>query len=79
VAQHSLAILGWLALLGAAVAAVEMVYFWQLSSSWGTLMSWGRWGTVDVAAAHSWWAVGAVAAMGAALVWLGRSVRGGRS
>ena len=68
------ALLAWLAVLSAAVVAVEMVYFWQLSSSHGTQMHWWAdhaWAwSVDVSAPSSWLVVLAVAATGSVLGWL---------
>lgn len=74
-ARRTACVLAWGMVLGAAVVGVEMLYFWQLSSSWGTLMVWWpghAWAwSVDVAAPSSWLRVAAVAGVGAALVlWL---------
>jgi branched-chain amino acid transport system permease protein len=65
--------LSWAAVVMPAVVAVEMLYFWQLSSSQGTLMQWWpdqpwAW-SVDVAAPSSWWTLLAVATVGSLLGW----------
>jgi hypothetical protein len=59
--------------IASAVVGVEMLYFWQLSSSQGTLMTWWpeqAWAwSVDVAAPRSWWTLLAVAAVSGLLGW----------
>jgi branched-chain amino acid transport system permease protein len=65
--------LAWGVVLAAALVGVEMLYFWQLSSSQGTLMTWWpeqAWAwSVDVAAPRSWWTLLAVAAVSGLLGW----------
>ncbi|MEY4506314.1 MAG: hypothetical protein RL297_892 [Pseudomonadota bacterium] len=74
-ARRALAWLAWGVVTGAAVVAVEMLYFWQLSSSQGTLMHWWpghAWSwSVDVAAPRNWWRLTALAGVALALaLWL---------
>jgi hypothetical protein len=74
-ARRALAWLAWGAVIGTAVVAVEMLYFWQLSSSQGTLMHWWpghAWSwSVDVAAPRNWWRLTALAGVALALaLWL---------
>lgn len=73
VASRSAYGLAWAAVVVPAVVAVEMLYFWQLSSSQGTLMQWWpdqpwAW-SVDVAAPRSWWTLLAVAVVGSVVGW----------
>ena len=65
--------LSWAVLIAAAVVAVEMLYFWQLSSTQGTIMHWWphrpwAW-SVDVTNPRSWWALLAVAVVASGLGW----------
>ncbi len=70
-ARRTACVLAWGMVLVAAVVAVEMLYFWQLSSSQGTLMHWWpgqAWSwSVDVAAPRNWWGLSALAGMALAL------------
>ena len=79
-ARWATGVLAWACVLAASVVAVEMVYFWQLSSSHGTLMNWWpdhAWAwSVDVAAPRSWWTLLAVAAVASLLGWWLRTKRG---
>jgi branched-chain amino acid transport system permease protein len=73
VARRTACGLSWAVVIAAAVVAVEMLYFWQLSSSQGTLMQWWpdqpwAW-SVDVAAPRSWWTLLSVAAVGCVMGW----------
>jgi branched-chain amino acid transport system permease protein len=73
VARRTASGLSWAVVIAAAVVGVEMLYFWQLSSSQGTLMTWWpdqpwAW-SVDVAAPSSWWALLAVAVAGSVVGW----------
>jgi branched-chain amino acid transport system permease protein len=67
-AWRALAAVGWALVLAAFAIGVEMVYFWQLSSTWGTVMTWwsgSNWAwSVDVAQARTWWAVLGVGVLG---------------
>jgi branched-chain amino acid transport system permease protein len=72
-ARRTVCGLAWAVVIASAVVAVEMLYFWQLSSSQGTLMQWWpdqpwAW-SVDVAAPRSWWTLLAVAGVGSGLSW----------
>ncbi|CAN1520794.1 LivM ABC-type branched-chain amino acid transport system, permease component [Burkholderiaceae bacterium] len=73
VARRTACGLSWVVVIVAAVVGVEMLYFWQLSSSQGTLMTWWpehAWAwSVDVAAPRSWWALLAVPAVSGLLGW----------
>jgi branched-chain amino acid transport system permease protein len=73
VARRTACGLSWAVVIAAAVVAVEMLYFWQLSSSQGTLMQWWPdqpWArSVDVAAPRSWWTLLTVASVGCAMGW----------
>ncbi len=73
VARRTACGLSWAVVIVAAVVGVEMLYFWQLCSSHGTLMHWWpehAWAwSVDVAAPRSWWTLLVVASLGSWLGW----------
>jgi branched-chain amino acid transport system permease protein len=63
-------LVGAACVLFALVAAVEMVFHWQVNAALGPVMQ-GWWGAIDVSALQPWLAVLAVAAVGVALCFAG--------
>jgi len=63
-------LVGAACVLFALVAAVEMVFHWQVNAALGPVMQ-GWWGAIDVSAVQPWLAVLAVAAVGVTLCFAG--------